>query len=74
MLSLSTPLSPLGDPRTLASAKERVKAWVLTLYKCFLTIYYVLDTGSGSEKDLLPWRISTIKFLNLSKGLFTPMT
>lgn len=70
----SLTLPPLRDPRTLACAKERVKAWVVTLYKCFLSTYYMLDIEAGTEKDLLPWRNCTIKFFNLSKGLFTLMT
>lgn len=71
MLSLSTPLlpcHPLGEPRTLACTKERVKAWVLPLHKCSLSTDYVLCTAEGTEKDLLPWRNSPVKFLNLSKG------
>lgn len=56
MVSLGTsllPHHPLGDPRTLACAKVRVKAWVLPLHKCFLSTYYpVLSTRSRDWEGL----------------------
>lgn len=71
MLSLSISLPshrPLGDPRAFAYTKVRAKAWILPLYKCFLTTYYpVLGTEAGTEKDLLLWRNSPGEFFNLSK-------
>lgn len=67
-----TPYHTLGDLRTLLCAKERDKAWVLPLYKYFLSTYNMLGSGAGTEKGLLPWKNSPIKFLNLSKGLFKP--